>query len=80
MKEYRKHEQHGDSVSQAIRHTTIYYLKRLVFSGHMITGLLLLFQIGLLFSFFFWLDNYTNIYYESTILWGIAATIIIMNG
>ena len=80
MIEYRKHEQHGDSVGQAIKHTTKYYLKRVVFSGHMITALLLLFQIWLLFSFFFWLDNYTNIYYEGAILWGIVATIIIMNG
>ena len=80
MIEYRKHEQHGDSVGQAIKHTTKYYLKRVVFSGHMITALLLLFQVWLLFSFFFWLDNYTNIYYEGAILWGIVATIIIMNG
>ena len=70
MIEYRKHEQHGDSVGQAIKHTTKYYLKRVVFSGHMITALLLLFQVWLLFSFFFWLDNYTNIYYEGAILWG----------
>ena len=69
-----------NKVGRTSRRTTKYYIKRIVFSGLMVTALVLLLQIGLLFSFFFWLDNYINIFYESSILWGIIATIIIMNG
>lgn len=80
MIEYRKHEYHGDNVRQAIKHTTLHYLKRVVFSGYMVTALLLLFQIGLLFSMIFWLDNYANLYYEGSIILGFICTIFIMNG
>ena len=80
MIEYRKHEQHGDNVGKAIRHTTIYYLKRLVFGGYLITALLLLLQIALLTSILFWLDNYANLYYEGSFILGVICTIFIMNG
>ena len=80
MIEYRKHEQHGDNVGRAIRHTTKHYLKRVVFSGYMVTALLLLFQFGLLLSMFVWLDNYANLYYEGSIILGFISTIFIMNG
>lgn len=80
MIEYRKHEQHGDNVGKAIRHTTVYYLKRLVFGGYLITALLLLLQIGLLTAVLFWLNNYANLYYEGSFLLGIICTVFIMNG
>ena len=80
MIEYRKHEQHGDNVGKAIRHTTVYYLKRLVFGGYLITALLLLLQIALLTSILFWLDNYANLYYEGSFILGVICTIFIMNG
>jgi len=80
MIEYRKHEQHGDNVGKAIRHTTVYYLKRLVFGGYLVTALLLLLQIALLASMLFWLNNYANLYYEGSFLLGVICTIFIMNG
>ena len=80
MREYRKYEQRSNNVSQAIKHTTIYYLKRLVFGGYMVTALLLLLQIGLLLSMLFWLNNYANLYYEGSFLLGVICTIFIMNG
>ena len=80
MIEYRKHEQHGDNVGTAIKHTTIYYLRRLVFGGYLITALLLLLQIAMLMTVLFWLNNYANLYYEGSFLLGIICTIFIMNG
>ncbi len=80
MIEYRKHEQHGDNVGKAIRHTTVYYLKRLVFGGYLVTALLLLLQIALLTSILFWLDNYANLYYEGSFILGVICTVFIMNG
>ena len=79
MKEYRKHEQHGDTVRQAIKHTTLHYIKRIVFSGFLVTALLLLLQLLLLFSMFFWLENYTNLYYEGSIILGLICAVFIMN-
>lgn len=80
MIEYRKHEQHGDNVGRAIKHTTLYYFKRVIFGGYLVTALLLLLQIYLLFSTLVWLNNYANLYFESSFLLGLICTIFIMNG
>ena len=53
MQKYRKREYPGDNLRQAIKHTTLHYFKRMVFSGFLVTALLLLAQIWLLFSVFF---------------------------
>lgn len=79
MQKYRKREYPGDNLRQAIKHTTLHYLKRMVFSGFLITALLLLFQIGLLFTMFFWLDSYTKLYYEGSVILALICMVMIIN-
>ena len=79
MNEYRKRESKGDNFRQAIKHTTFYYVKRVVFSGIMITGLLLLAQIGLLVLIFAWLSKYAHLYFEGTTILGVMIMIMIIN-
>ena len=40
MQKYRKKEYQGDNFRQAIKHNTLHYLKRMVFSGFLVTALL----------------------------------------
>jgi len=79
MQKYRKREYPGDNLRQTIKHTTLHYLKRMVFSGFLVTALLLVAQIGLLFSVFFWLDSYAKLYYEGSVILALICMILIIN-
>lgn len=79
MQKYRKKEYQGDNFRQAIKHNTLHYLKRMVFSGFLVTALLLLLQIGILFVMFFWLNNYANLYYEAAVILAILCIVFIIN-
>ena len=79
MQEYRNRENRGDNFRQAIKHTTFYYVKRVVFSGLLVTGLLLLAQIGLLFLMFAWVSKYAHLFFEGITLLGVVFMILIIN-
>jgi len=79
MQEYRKSQLKGDNFGQAIKHTTFYYLKRMVFSGMFVTALLVLSQIALMIVMFAWLSNYAHFYFEGSALLCAVCIIIIMN-
>ena len=79
MQEYRNRENRGDNFRQAIKHTTFYYAKRVVFSGLLVTGLLLLAQIGLLILMFVWVSNYAHLFFEGYTLFGVVCMILIIN-
>ena len=79
MQKYRKREYPGDNLRQAIKHTTLHYFKRMVFSGFLVTALLLLAQIWLLFSVFFWLDSYAKLYYEGSVILALICMVLIIN-
>ena len=79
MQKYRKREYQGDNLRQAIKHTTLHYLKRMVFSGFLVTALLLLAQFLLLFAVFFLLDSYAKIYYEGSVILALICMVFIIN-
>ena len=79
MQEYRKSQRKGDNFRQAIKHTTFYYLKRMVFSGMFITALLVVSQIVLGIAMFAWLSNYAHFYFEGSAILGAVCIVIIMN-
>lgn len=79
MNRYQERDYRGENRRQAIKHTTLYYVKRLVFSGFFVTALSLLFQIGMMISIFVWLNHYANIYYEASIIVTLVGSILIVN-
>lgn len=79
MQKYRKREYQGDNLRQTIKHTTLHYLKRMVFSGFLVTALLLLAQSLLVISVFFWLDSYAKLYYEGSVILALICMVFIIN-
>lgn len=79
MQKYRKREYKGDNLRQTIKHTTLHYLKRMVFSGFVVTALLVVAQFMLLFAVFFWLDSYAKIYYEGSVILALICMVFIIN-
>lgn len=79
MQKYRKREYKGDNLRQSIKHTTLHYFKRMVFSGFVVTALLVIAQFLLLFAVFFLLDNYAKYYYEGSVLLAVICMIFIIN-
>ena len=78
MQEYRNRENRGENFRQAIKHTTFFYLKRVVFSDFLVTVLLLLAQIVLLILMFALLSRYAHIYVEGSMILGVIIMILIM--
>ena len=79
MQKYRKREYKGDNLRQTIKHTTLHYLKRMVFSGFVVTALLVVAQFMLLFAVFFWLDSYAKLYYEGSVILAMICMVFIIN-
>ena len=79
MQKYRKREYKGDNLRQTIKHTTLHYLKRMVFSGFVVTALLILAQFMLLVSGFFWLDSNAKWFYEGSIILALFCMVFIIN-
>ncbi len=79
MQEYRNRENRGENFRQAIKHTTFYYAKRVIFSGLLVTGLLLLAQIGLLILMFVWVSRYAHLFFEGYTLFGFVCMLLIIN-
>ena len=79
MNRYQERDYRGENRRQAIKHTTLYYVKRLVFSGFLVTALSLMLQIGIMVAIFVWLNHYANIYYEANILVTLVGSILIVN-
>lgn len=79
MQEYRNRENRGENFRQAVKHTTFFYIKRVVFSGFLVTALLLLAQIVLLILMFALLSRYAHIYFEGSMLFGVLVMILIIN-
>ena len=78
MQKYRKREYKGDNLRQTIKHTTLHYLKRMVFSGFVVTALLVVAQFMLLFAVFFWLDSYAKLYYEGSVILAMICMVFII--
>lgn len=79
MQEYRNRENRGENFRQAIKHTTFFYMKRVVFSGFLVTALLLLAQIVMLILMFALLSRYAHLYFEGSMIFGVIMMILIIN-
>lgn len=79
MQKYKKRDYQGENLRQTIKHTTLHYLKRIVFSGFLVTALLLLIQIILLVAVFFWLNSYADLYFEGAVILAFIGLVYIIN-
>lgn len=79
MQESGNKENKINGIRQAIKHTTFYYVKRIVFSGFFITALLLVAQIAFFILMCAWLSTYVHLYFEGSIIFSVIFMMMIIN-
>lgn len=79
MRDTGNRERKGNHIGQAIKHTTFYYAKRVLFSDILMTMLLLVAQIALLALMFAWVSRYAHLFFEGSTLLAVIVLIAIIN-
>lgn len=78
MGEYNRQKNKGEETGQAIKRTTFYYIKRLVFGGFLITALVILLQVALVLVSLLLLDNYSKVVMEGSVVIGFVVLLFIL--
>lgn len=80
MNIYKNQKEKGVPSGKAIKHTTMYYVKRLVFGGFVTTALLLILQIVIIVLLSLWIDQHAKLVFEGFTIFGFIAILAIVTG
>lgn len=80
MSVYRDKKEKGKFTGTAIKHTALYYVKRIIFDGFFTTALLLILQIILIVLVSLWIDQHAKLVFEGFTIFGFIAILAIVTG
>ena len=77
---YRNHKNRGEQTSTAIKRTTLYYAKRVIFNSFLLTALCLVLQVLLIVFMSIVLNKYSKLFLEASTLIGTIFILLIVTG
>ena len=77
---YRNHKNKGEQTSTAIKRTTLYYVKRVIFNSFLLTALCLVLQVLVILFMSIVLNQYSKLFLEASTLIGTIFILLIVTG